>query len=172
MLNQLLNLKLRMTRTRRLNLVIKKTSSLSSMLGAGYMLNDMLGVEAFINYDSANFKDKEFAGSEDSNSQFTETNISLGGKFFVQQALGEKISVNAGVGAGIALKSAKQKLSKTIDNNDKAESIELSSGNIAQPFGLVSAGVDYTVSDGVTIGVEYAVKLNSTKEYKTKKEIM
>ena len=110
--------------------------------------------------------------------KFTETNIGLGGKVFVQHALAEKFSVNAGVGAGVAFKSAKQKFSlytpatpAPISTPAKTESVEWASKNITQPFGLVSLGADYTISDGVAVGVEYAVKFNGKKDYKTKKDI-
>ena len=134
------------------------------------MLNDMVGVEGFVDYTSADAKNKEV---ENKKNKFTETNIGLGGKVFVQHALAEKFSVNAGVGAGVAFKSAKQKFSLTsVDGgNTKTESVELASKKITQPFGLVSLGADYTISDGVAVGVEYAVKFNGKKDYKTKKEI-
>ena len=154
----------------------KKPRGFSGVIGAGYMLNDMLGVEGFVDYTSADAKNKEYVGAnaEKLKNKFTESNIGLGGKVFVQHALAEKISVNAGLGAGVAFKSAKQKFSKTTPGSagaaDTTTSVELQSKNITQPFGLVSLGADYTVSEGVAVGLEYAVKFNGKKDYKTKKD--
>jgi opacity protein-like surface antigen len=157
----------------------KKPRGFTGVIGAGYMLNDMLGVEAFVDYTSADAKNKKIKNNDNLSSKFTETSIGLGGKVFVQHTLAEKFSVNAGVGAGVAFKSAKHKFSEfTAAQKDggsttaaKTESVELASKNITQPFGLVSLGADYTISDGVAVGVEYAVKFNGKKDYKTKKDI-
>ena len=117
---------------------------------------------------------KKFKEDDSKSSKFTEISYGLGGKVFVQQAFAEKFSVNAGVGAGVEFKSAKQTFSFSRENRRTGEtdlsSAQLAAKRVTQPFGLVSVGADYTISDGVAVGLEYAVKFNDKKRLQNQQE--
>jgi len=149
-------------------------SGLTGTVGIGYVISNMLGIEACIDYTNTSAKHISILGIKGFDSKFSEKTINLSSKAFIQHSLDEKLSLNIGIGTGMTSKYAKHRFSDFIplQGKDKTELqvSKLSSKRFTKPLGLISIGTNYIINDDIVFGVEYSAKFNSKDNYKTTKD--
>jgi len=96
--------------------------------------------------------------------------MGLGTKLVARYPLHEKFHVLAGVGAEISGKQLEATYSGTITKGTAKVpySVKAKSKREWLPVGIVTLGGDYTISDGVSLGLAYDFKFNNAKHMNAK----
>lgn len=116
---------------------------------------------------------QEKIAASDVKNEFKETSMGLGAKLMATLPLHEKFSVSAGAGAEVSFKELEATYSGTLTKSTAKATytVKSKSKRKAIPVGVVSVAGDYSIADGVTVGIGYDFKFNTDKEMKAKNAV-
>ena len=146
----------------------KSLKGLSGSLGFGYMINENIGGEIFVEYSQSSSKVSDYKQQTEiyslRNRYLIQQNIGGGAKAVFALPIANNFNISTGAGVGISLLSA---LYKDEEKRGSGSDFVLNTQKTKITpiiFYIFSLGVETIMGDGIATGLEYNLKVNKDKE--------